>query len=74
MKEALQENHTSEVPIDFTIKLLELVLKYNVFEFDDELYHDGWLVRLTKKCNVLPEPQYPPEPPSLLSESKILRW
>ena len=38
VKEALEERINPEVPSDFLIKLLELILKYNIFEFNSDLY------------------------------------
>ena len=38
VREALLERESSEVPTDFIIRLLEIILKYNIFEFNDELY------------------------------------
>ena len=38
VKEALEERDNIEVPTDFIIRLLEIILKYNIFEFNNELY------------------------------------
>ena len=38
VKEALEENNNPEVPADFILQLLDLVLKFNVFEFNSELF------------------------------------
>ena len=37
-KEALEERNDKTVPTDFLLKLLELVLKHNIFEFNNELF------------------------------------
>ena len=37
-KEALDERYDKKVPTEFIIKLLELVLKNNIFEFNSELF------------------------------------
>ena len=37
-REALEEREDKEVPTDFIINLLEIILKFNIFEFDNELY------------------------------------
>ena len=36
--EALNERQNQEVPSDFIVNLLSLILKYNIFEYDQELY------------------------------------
>ena len=36
--EALEEREDKEIPTDFILKLLEIVLKFNIFEFDKEFY------------------------------------
>ena len=37
-QEALEKRNDKSVPTDFIIRLLELVLKLNIFEFDNELF------------------------------------
>ena len=37
-QEALEEANDQNVPVDFLMKLLELVLKSNIFEFNSELF------------------------------------
>ena len=37
-REALSERETKEVPTELLVRLLELVLKYNLFEFDGEIW------------------------------------
>ena len=36
--EALNEKNDKETPSDFILKLFEMVLKYNIFEFNKELF------------------------------------
>ena len=36
--EALQERNNKDVPTEFIIRMLEIVLKHNVFEFNNELF------------------------------------
>ena len=36
--EALEEREDKEIPTDFILKLLEIILKFNIFEFDKEFY------------------------------------
>ena len=38
VREALLERENPEIPTDFIIRLLEIVLKYNIFEFNSELF------------------------------------
>ena len=38
VREALYERSNSEVPTEFLIRMLEIVLKHNVFEFNKELF------------------------------------
>ena len=38
VREVLLERENPEVPTDFLIRLLEIVLKYNIFEFNSELF------------------------------------
>ena len=38
LQEELEERKISEVPADYITKLMELLLKYNIFEFHEELY------------------------------------
>ena len=38
VKEALEERKHPEVPTEFLIKLLEIILKFNIFEFNSELF------------------------------------
>ena len=38
MRKALETRVDKTVPADFILELLDLVLKYNIFEFDGELY------------------------------------
>ena len=37
-REALEDVEFTTIPADFIIRLLELVLKYNIFEFNQELF------------------------------------
>ena len=37
-REALNERKSKEVPTELVVRLLEMVLKYNIFEFNEELY------------------------------------
>ena len=36
--EALEERDDKDIPSDFIMKLLEIILKFNIFEFDKEFY------------------------------------
>ena len=38
VREALEERQTKEVPTEYITRLLELILKFNIFEFSEELY------------------------------------
>ena len=38
VKEALEERNNPDVPTDFLLKLLELIFKFNIFEFNSELF------------------------------------
>ena len=38
LKKALEERDDKQIPIEFISKLMELVLKYNIFEFHGALY------------------------------------
>ena len=38
VKEALEEREEKNISTEFLIRLLELVLKYNIFEFDSQIY------------------------------------
>ena len=38
IREVLIERENLEVPTDFLIRLLEIILKYNIFEFNSDLY------------------------------------
>ena len=38
VREVLLERKNPEVPTDFLIRMLEIILKYNIFEFNKELY------------------------------------
>ena len=38
VRKALETREDKTVPADFILELLDLVLKYNIFEFDGELY------------------------------------
>ena len=38
VREVLTDRKNCEVPTDFIIRLLEIVLKYNIFEFNSELF------------------------------------
>ena len=38
VREALLERDNPEVPTDFLTRLLEIILKYNIFEFNNELF------------------------------------
>ena len=38
VREALLERNHPDIPTDFLIRLLEIILKYNIFEFNDELF------------------------------------
>ena len=37
-REALEDRNDKKVPTDFIIKLLEIILKYNIFEFNEEMF------------------------------------
>ena len=39
VKESLETRDNPEVPTDFIVKLLDLILKWNIFEFDEQLYN-----------------------------------
>ena len=39
MKEALEERDDGKISTEFLIRLLELVLKHNIFEFNNQLFH-----------------------------------
>ena len=38
VNDALEQRDDKSVPTDFLVKLLDLVLKFNLFEFEDNLY------------------------------------
>ena len=38
VKDALENRDNPEVPNQFLVKLLDLVHKWNIFEFDEELF------------------------------------
>ena len=38
VREALQERNNKDVPTEFIIRMLEIILKHNVFEFNKELF------------------------------------
>ena len=38
VREALLEKKNSDIPAEFIIRLLEIILKYNIFEFNSELF------------------------------------
>jgi hypothetical protein len=38
VRQALQEPHNQEVPTEYIIRILEIILENNIFEFDSELY------------------------------------
>ena len=37
-REALEDRNDKKVHTDFIIKLLEIILKYNIFEFNEEMF------------------------------------
>ena len=37
-REALEDRDDKRVPTDFIIKLLEIILKYNIFKFNEEMF------------------------------------
>ena len=44
VKDALENRDNPEVPNQFLVKLLDLVHKWNIFEFDEQLFQQliGW--------------------------------
>ena len=38
VREALLEKENTDIPADFIIRLLEIILKFNIFEFNNELF------------------------------------
>ena len=41
VKEALNERENKSIPTNFLICLLEIMLEYNIFEFNGDLYKQG---------------------------------
>ena len=39
VRQKLETRKNKEVPTDFLIKLLELLLKFNIFEFDEKFFN-----------------------------------
>ena len=54
MKKSLGEKLTSEVPGEYITRLLELILKYNIFEYDKKL----WKQRIGTAMGSKPAPSY----------------
>ena len=50
VKKALEKNNDKSIPSDFILKLLDLILKYNIFEFDQELYQQLIGFAMGTKC------------------------